>query len=140
MKHFQAYELVDRETFERMGNSALSLFDPEALQALDDFREFFGVPVTINNWHSGGPFEWRGFRTPEKAAELGAPRSAHAKGRAFDCDIEGHGAEYARQIILANRNNPLLLRITRLESGVNWVHFDVMELPPGVERIHLFKA
>jgi hypothetical protein len=140
MKHFQPYEIVDRITFEHMGDQALSLFNPEALQALDDLREYFGVPITVNNWHSGGLFEWRGFRTPEKAIELGAPQSRHAKGEAFDLDVQGMPAEEVRRIIIENKNHLLLQRITRLEAGKSWVHFDVMELPQGVHRIHLFKA
>ena len=137
MRHFQAYELVDRVTFDRMGEGALSLFHPEALRALDDLRDFFGAPVTVNNWQTGGPFEWRGFRTPEKAAELGAPHSRHAVGDAFDCDIDGWTAEMARQQILAYKGDPLLSRIQRLEGGVSWVHFDLM---PVADRIHIFTA
>jgi hypothetical protein len=140
VKYFKAFELVDHLTYESMGENALSLFDAAALQALDDLREYFDRPVTVNDWHSGGEFEWRGFRTLAKAIELGAPRSAHATGRAFDLDILGLSAEAARLEIMANKNNPLLMRIMRLEAGKNWVHFDVMELPPWATRIHLFTA
>jgi hypothetical protein len=140
MQHFQPFELVDRLTFERIGDQAIVLFNPEALQALDDLREYFGVPITVNNWHSGGSFEWRGFRTPEKAIELGAPNSRHAKGDAFDLDVHGMIAEEVRLRIMENKNHPLLRRITRLEAGKSWVHFDVMELPQVVYRIHLFNA
>jgi len=150
MKYFKAYELVDRETFLRLGNDSFTLFDKDALQALDDLREFFGVGVAVNNWYwhtdipeeqweEKGIFQWRGWRTLVKARKLGAPRSAHARGKAFDCDIKGVTAEDARSRIIANKNHPLLCRITRMESGVSWVHFDVIELH-GVERIYLFKA
>jgi hypothetical protein len=140
MRHFTANELVDRGTYERMGESALSLFVPTALQALDDLREYLGVPITVNNWHLGGSFEWRGFRTPAKAIELGAPNSRHAKGDAFDLDAEGMTAEEVRQRIIADKDNPLLQKITRLEAGKSWVHFDLMPLADGVHRIYLFKA
>jgi hypothetical protein len=138
MKHFQAHELVDRATFELLGDKAFDLFVPRALQAADDLREYFDVPITINNWHSGGEFEWRGFRTLQKAAELGAPHSKHALGEAFDCDIYGTTAEEARRRILADKDHALLRLITRLETRVNWLHFDVAELPYGVSRIYLF--
>ena len=137
MKHFLVEELVDKETYQKMGNDALMLFNPAALRALDNLREFFGCPVTVNNWHVGGPFEWRGYRTKEKAAALGSPNSEHAKGNAFDCDIAGYTAEEARQKILANKNNALLVEIMRMEGGVNWLHFDLKPVP---ERIRVFKA
>jgi len=135
MKHFKPYELVDRATYEKLGDYCLSLFDPELLIALDDLREYFGCTVTVNTWHSGKSFQWRGYRTPAKARELGAPNSQHVKGRAIDCDIEDYTAERARQIILKNQNHELLKRIMRLETGVSWLHFDVK---PVSDRIRLF--
>jgi len=137
VKYFKAYELVDEKTFKEKGETALSLFNPEALQALDDLRDFFGVSIVINTWHSGGEFQWRGYRTPEKAKELGSPNSQHAKGNAFDCDIKGYSAEDARQFILKNKDNPKLKRIMRLEGNVNWVHWDLLQVP---DRIHVFKV
>jgi hypothetical protein len=135
VKFFELYELVDPTTYSQLGQEAWGLFHLEALLALDDFRQFFGVPVLINNWHSGGEFQWRGYRTPEEAAKLGAPNSQHRFGNAFDCDIQGISAEHARAAIIASKDDPLLRRIMRLEQGVSWVHFDLLSVP---DRIHLF--
>ena len=140
MKYFHPYELVDSFTYQKMGDQCLELFDPDALQALDDLREYFGVPVVVNDWHDGGHLEWRGWRTLKKAAEFGAPKSQHAAGRAFDCDIAGIPADQARQRIMGDKDNILLSKITRLESGVSWVHFDLKKLEPGLKRICVFKA
>jgi len=137
LKHFQLFEIVDPETYRSKGEAAWDLFNPEALMALDNLREFFGVPITINNWHIGGPFSLRGYRTPERAAELGASHSQHALGNAFDCDIHGLTADQARNGIIENKDNPLLQKIMRLEDGVSWVHFDLMSVP---DRIHVFKT
>ena len=138
MKHFALYELVDKTTFHQYGEAAWQFFNPEALQALDDLRDFFNRPITINNWWDGkGSFQWRGFRTPEKAAELGAPHSQHALGNAFDCDIEGYDADEARKIIMANKDAENIKRIMRLEDKVGWVHFDLLKV---TDRIHLFRA
>ena len=135
MKHFQLQELVSKETFDAMGEDAWHLFSAEALIALDDLRDFFGLPITVNDWAEGGEFQWRGYRTPEKATALGSPNSRHRFGDAFDCDIRGVTADHARAMIIAAKNNPYLIRIQRLEEGVNWVHFDLM---PVAKRIHLF--
>lgn len=137
MKHFLVEELVDKKTYQAMGNDALMLFNPAALRALDNLREFFGHPITVNNWHTGGNFQWRGYRTKEKASAFGSPNSEHAKGNAFDCDVEGYTAEEARQKILDNKNNALLVEIMRLEDNVGWLHFD---LKPVSKRIRVFKA
>jgi hypothetical protein len=140
MKYFKPQELVDRGTFERMGDNALSLFSPEVLIALDDLREYFNTSITVNNWSTEGQFQWRGWRTPEKARELSSPNSQHAKGNAFDCTIKWYTAAEARKIIVANQNHELLKRITRLEDGVSWLHFDCMVLPVNKKRIYLFKV
>jgi len=137
MKYFQLYELVDKRTYEKLGDAAWGFFNPEALTALDDIREFFNSPVTVNNWYSGGPFQWRGYRTPEQAAREGSPNSQHRFGNAFDLDIQGVSAEEARQTIIANKNSPQLKRIQRLEGKVNWVHFDLKPVP---NRIYVFSA
>jgi hypothetical protein len=135
MRNFKLYELIDKETYNEQGARAWNLFNPEALIALDDLRDFFGVPITINNWFNGGSFQWRGFRTLEKAIELGAPHSQHAYGNAFDCDISGISAEDARKTIIEHKDGALLKRIMRLEGKVSWLHFDLM---PVADRIHVF--
>jgi hypothetical protein len=111
------------------------LFNPAALRALDNLREFFGVPITVNNWHVGGQFQWRGYRN-DRCPQY-SRGSEHSKGNAFDCDIEGYTAEQARKKIIANKDNPLLVEIMRLEAGVSWLHFD---LKPVDKRIRVFKA
>jgi len=140
VKYFKSEELVDKKTFETMGENSLSLFNPEALVALDNLREYFNCPITVNNWHRGGIFQWRGYRTPEKAKELGSPNSQHAKGNAFDCTINGYSAREVRAEIIAHQDHELLKLITRMEANTSWLHFDLMELPKNKQRIYLFRA
>lgn len=145
LQHFKLEELVDKKTFEEEGEKAWEHFDPQALQALDDLHDFFSTlkgekaTVTVNNWKWGGPFQFRGFR-PASYQPGVTPGSAHRKGKGFDCDIKGLTAFEARQAIVANKESSLLTKITRLEGGVNWVHFDLMQPPPGQERIYVFQA
>ena len=140
MKYFKPEELVGKKTFETMGENSLSLFSPQALIALDNLREYFNCPITVNNWHKGGMFQWRGYRTPEKAKELGSPNSQHAKGNAFDCTINGYSAREVRAEIIAHQDHELLKLITRMEANTSWLHFDLMELPKNKQRIYLFRA
>jgi hypothetical protein len=138
LKHFALNELVDKTTFETLGNKAWSLFNEEVLFALDDLREYFNASITINTWARGGASEWRGYRSP--ACPIGAKHSQHRLGNAFDCTIKGYTAAEARAEIIAHQENELLKRIMRLEDKVSWVHFDCGAVPEGKQRIYLFIA
>ena len=142
LRHFQTYELVDKGTYEKMGDGALSLFNPKILIALDNVRDFFGVPITVNTWFDKGEFQWRGYRTVEAAHKLGSPtgHEQHQAGNAFDFDVYGLTAQEARDKIVANQDNPLLANITRLEANVSWVHMDCKVLVPPQTRVHVFIA
>ncbi len=131
-KYFKIEELVDRETHRLYGEGAWMFFRPEALMALDDLREFFGVSVIVNNWPMGGNNQYRGFR--HGGVTIGGRRSQHRLGNAFDCSVKGYTAEQARQKILENKDDPLLCRINCLEGVVNWLHFDCRNIP---ERIRV---
>lgn len=135
MKYFKIQELVDPESYKVLGEGAFELFNPDALTALGDLREFFGVPITINNWNNGGEFKYRGYRPPD--CSVGAKLSQHRLGNAFDCDIKGYTAEEARKKILENQNNPLLEKIMRMEANVSWLHWD---LKPVKNRIYVFNV
>ena len=92
------------------------------LMMIDGIRQFFGKPVTINNWVFGGEFKLRCYRPGDTTT--GAKWSKHKFGRAADMDISGFTAEQARSVILANHKNPYLSYISVMEAGVNWVHAD----------------
>lgn len=138
MKHFKIEELVDKTTFETLGEEAWQLFNTETLIALDDLREYFNASISINTWAKGGQSQWRGYRSP--ACPIGAAHSQHRLGNAFDCTIKGYTAAEARAEIIAHQGNELLKRIMRLEDKVSWLHFDLMALPENKSRIYLFQA
>jgi hypothetical protein len=142
LKYFQVWELVDQNTYEQMGVGALSLFNPQILIALDNVREYFGKRVTVNTWHEGGQFQWRGYRTVEAAHKLGSPtgHEQHQAGNAFDFDVQGLSAEAVRQKIKADQDNPLLLNIMRLEANVSCVHMDGKNLVFPEKRVYEFIA
>jgi hypothetical protein len=133
MRYFTAKELVDKKTYAIMGENALSLFNPEALIALDDLREYLNTPIIVNDWHNGGTMQWRGCRLP--ICKEYSKGSQHAIGNAFDCTVQGYTAEQARVIICNHKDHELLRRIKRLEAGVSWLHFD---LKPAAYRIQIF--
>lgn len=133
-RHFKVYELVDKATFDRFGLQALMFLNPLGLQALDGIRDFFDAPVTVNNYHAGGSFQFRGLRP--RSCTVGAEYSQHRLGNAFDCDIAGVSADQARKIIMDHRNDPRFLFINCIEADVNWLHFDSRNIPDRIRIIH----
>lgn len=133
-KHFRIWELVDKLTYEKFGEQSWQFFNPAILIALDGIREYFGKPVTVNNWRDGGPFQWRGLRP--RHCDVGAEFGQHRFGNAADSDIQGITAAEARQAILSNKNHPLLDEITCLEDEVSWLHMDCRNIQ---NRILLIK-
>jgi hypothetical protein len=121
-QNFKLQELVPPEIYQQFGDKALFLLDQNMIKMVDGIRNFFGVPVTINNWHIKGSFTLRGFRPADTS--VGAKYSQHKYGRAGDMDIQGYTAEDARQAILKNQKSPLLNWITVIEDKVNWLHAD----------------
>lgn len=135
-RHFKAYELVPPEVYDapfidgkKFGERALQfVLDVRTLITADTIREFFAVPVIINDWYwqkrKGVPRrKWltqRGYRPPKSC--IGARYSQHRFGRAIDCTLVGITATAARDIIV---NHPSEFPyITRVEDNVSWLHVD----------------
>lgn len=137
-EHFKLQELLDKATFELYGDDAWALFPNESIMMIDGIRDFFGVPVTCNNWLWGGSMQYRGYRPPD--CPVGAAHSYHKSGRAFDFDVRGMTAEHVRTLIIMHKDDPMLKLINRLETDVSWVHTDSAQPPEGKSRIYLFRG
>jgi hypothetical protein len=128
-QHFRAFEFVPPEVYNHLGARSLTfVMDVRTLMTADKLREFFGVPIIINDWfwkqQQGIPKrDWltqRGYRPPK--SKTGAKYSQHRFGRALDCTLVGISATEARDIVV---NHPAQFPyITRVEDAVNWLHID----------------
>ena len=132
-KNFILQELVPPEIWEEREWKSIWLLDQNMIKMVDGIREFFGKPITINNWKWGGQFTLRGFRPEE--TKIGSKLSQHKFGRAADMDIEDYSAEQARRLIIGNQKNPLLNWITVIEDNVSWLHVDCRNI--NTEKIIL---
>ena len=127
-KHFRIEELVSPVVDNEYGESAIMLFDDRILRSADAIRDYFGKPVTINNWASGGNRRYSGYRSDGDIASMRrlgthcAKMSQHRFGRALDLIVGDIPAEEVRSAIIADR--ALFPGITRMEGGVDWVHID----------------
>lgn len=137
--HFRVEELVDKKTFLSYGDSAVLFLSFSALKALEGLREFLGVPLIVNTWHRGGVFEFSGYRPID--CPIGSRHSQHRTGNAFDVKPRGMSIEDAYNKILADKDNPLLTHITRIEDikyTPTWIHIDCKDVGEG-ERIKIIK-
>lgn len=132
LRHFIIKEFVPPEIYQENGDQSIALLDHNLLHTIDDLREFFDSPITINNWHINGKFRYRGFRP--STYQYGAVNSPHKEGIALDFDVKGLTAEEGRQLII--KNHKLFPFIKRMEAGVNWIHIDGRET--GKNEIVLF--
>ena len=120
MSYFTTKELVPPETYLKLGDTALTLFDKKILITLEFIREQLGKPITVNNWHTGGHFKYRGFRPAD--CKVGALKSAHKTGEAVDFNVKNMTAEDVR--VWLKKNADILPYPIRCESEVSWVHID----------------
>lgn len=131
-KHFNTEELVSKQVFDVIGDDAIKLFDPKALETLETIREILNVPLICNNWAEGGSRDDCGYR--DLLCTIGASKSAHKEGKAFDLISTKMSASEMRARIIANQER--LPYNIRIEDEVSWLHFDVRD--KGV-KVYLFK-
>lgn len=133
-RNFKIEELVDKSTYEKFGEQAWQFFNPSILVSVDGVRDYFGKPITVNNWKAGGPFEFRGLRP--LTCQIGAPYGLHRFGGAVDYDVKGLSAEEVRQEILKNPNHEKFKLINCLEGNVSWVHMDVRNIAERIKIVY----
>jgi len=129
-KHFRIEELVSKTVFRKYGQQSWQFFDDRALKTLDRLRERFGQ-ATVNDWLWDGVNDSRGYRDPDDP--VGAFRSAHKRGQAFDVVFKEIPAAEVREYIL--RNPDEFHFINAIEANVPWLHFDCR----NCQRIMVFK-
>ena len=125
MKYFKVQELVSESTYKARGGRSTQLIDKRVITFIEGLREALGKPITINNWHVGGEYQWRGLRIPE--SPWYSTYSMHTHGKALDFDVKGMAAEEVRQWIIEHRELEWVRPVNFLEGGetVNWGHIDV---------------
>lgn len=120
MKYFTIMELVSKDIFTQYGSDAIYKLDKNMLLTIDSIRAYFGK-VIINTWCWGGSNQYRGYRADNE--QIGADKSMHHFGRAFDITIDKMKAD----IILDELQNksslfPFITRMYKVTE--NTVHID----------------
>ena len=114
-KHFNTEELVSKQVYDVIGDDAIKLFDPKALEMLEAVREIVDVPLICNDWKRGGSRDDCGYR--DLKCTIGASKSAHKEGKAFDLVSSKLSAQKMRDLIIKNQDK--LPCNIRMEKGVS---------------------
>lgn len=132
MIYFKPQELVDRDTYNLLGDDSLKLFDQHILRCLDNFRHHLDQSITINDWSWGGNYSLSGYRQPSET--VGAKKSRHKLGIAFDMKVDDF---LAFDEFVEKHGN--LFYITRMEDPAytdGWRHIEFGFEP--VDKIKVF--
>ena len=129
--NFYLDEFINPTTYKRFGAKSQRYIRPELIKIAQTLREFTDLPITINNWASGGAYKescLRDFNT-----STGASYSAHKFGAGMDLKIGSLSSHEMAQIIIDNFEMFKELGLTRIEDpnftkGRNrdWLHIDVL--------------
>lgn len=122
---FILQEFVPKEIYDQFGDNSIWFIDKDIVLLADFIRSRFGKPMTINNWHSGGQFNNRGFRMPNCAT--GGFLSQHKLKNAIDFNIEGKTPQEVYKDIMDNQDMYLKAGATTVEDieyTNGWNHID----------------
>lgn len=123
--NFYLQEFVSEQVYSDMGYKSIILLDKKIINIAQFFRDRYGKPITINDWHSGGSYYNSGYRAPNIL--IGAKYSQHKFGRAVDLKwLDGTiSIEEVREDIKEYSELFLHIGVTRIEEDTqSWLHAD----------------
>lgn len=129
-KYFLIQELVPPGIYTQFGEKAWWFIQPVLIGVLDALREDVGRPLLVNNWHTGGSYQFSGYRPPE--TKIGAPYSMHRMGLAADVKCKGWKPADILKVIQDNQAKYLALGLTtyeNLQATPTWLHLDCRRWP-----------
>lgn len=127
-EHFVIQEFVDQTTFEAEGENSITFIDKKLIDINEFIRIETGLPVTINNWHTGGQYKESGLRN--KNTTTGAKKSAHKLGKATDSKVKGMGGKEWYDFVKKHAKKLYELGLRRIEDksiATTWCHMDTKE-------------
>ena len=122
-KDFSLGEFVPPSIYEHFVDKSIWFIDPKIVQMAQFIRDRFGKPITINNYLTGGSYQYSAFR--DSACTIGATNSQHRHGRAIDFRIQGMSPLEIRADIIKNFDLYRPSGLTTIEGGTpTWTHID----------------
>ncbi len=135
-KYFEMREFLPKETWGEikdkpdLAKQFYKLVSPKLVEAVTQAREYFGKPVTINDWYRKGHFNYRGYRPSN--CKVGAKNSMHKKKPccAIDFNVEGLTSDEVNDMIKKDEEIFYMMGFRRMESKLyttTWTHLDTKE-------------
>lgn len=127
-KYFIVQEFINPVTYKAEGDKSIERIDPNLIIIADFVREDIGLPVTINNWHTGGQYKESGLRDPD--SKTGAPKSTHKTGKGMDVKISTFDGDDWYGYVKKNAKKLYELGLRRIEDksiATTWCHMDTKE-------------
>jgi uncharacterized protein YcbK (DUF882 family) len=123
-EHFYLDEYIPKEIYLSFYSKSKWFLDPRLPILVEEIRKIFGIPLSINDWHQGGKFNYSGYRPP--SSTVGATYSQHKFGRAADLHFNGVSSyEPIRNQIRKNFFKLKEYGLTTIEQDTEgWLHID----------------
>ncbi len=122
-KDFFLAEFVPPVIYEKYEDKAIWFVDSRLFVMAQFIRDRFGKPITINNYLTGGSYQYSAFR--DSTCTIGAVNSQHRHGRAIDFRIKGMSPQEVREDIIRNYGLYRPAGLTTIEADTaTWVHVD----------------
>lgn len=116
---------VPKDIYDRFASKSIWFIDDRIISLYLYLEKHFNKDILVNNWHTGGAFQNRGYRVP--SSKIGASLSQHKFGRAIDINIEGIESHELYDAIIKDWSSYAMLGATTLEDITctrTWVHLD----------------
>lgn len=122
MDYFELHELVDKPTWERLGEKSIWMLNPTAFNGLIALRVALDSPMTVNNYFWGGNLSNRGYRSIYST--IGGKFSQHRVGNAFDFNVKNMSNESVYNFIVNNYAKFGITTVEDIKFTPTWVHID----------------
>lgn len=137
-KYFHVKELVCPHCYAKWGQKAWQFLDTDLLYCLLLLRETIICKPMVVNYNGHGQRGLRCNMCDLVKSKTDVYLSAHVLGKAIDFNAQGMSAEEARRLIKLHA--PSFPCSVRLEKGVSWVHFDVVQQWGITDKVYEFTA
>lgn len=132
--HFFIDQLVPKEIYMTFYDKSIMFLDAKTESMLEGIRNYFGVPLIINDWFEGGNRYKSGFVLPEDNNE--SKYSMHILGKAFNLVFPPKtDYERIRQTIRERYDSFKKMGITTIESDtLDHLHIDCRNT--GMDKLY----
>lgn len=141
-QNFELQEFIDPVTWAEKKDKSINLIDSKLINIAQYIRSTTGKPVTINNWHRGGPYKESGLR--RKDTSTGAKFSQHKMGKAIDVKIHGMTGAQMNDWAKAHKTELFNLGVRQIEHKSltkTWLHLSTKNTGVnGIQIIDLVKV